>query len=124
MIIALYTVTILWIAIGTFLIVYTERTMEVLKKLLFIERVRILAILPIIFGIILTAGAFAYPQIFWLCLVLGLIALIKGVYLVMAPLSQIKGLIDWWFNRANDSIIRLCGLISFVLGIAIISNLR
>ncbi|UCF72386.1 MAG: hypothetical protein JSW35_09400 [Deltaproteobacteria bacterium] len=124
MIVALYAVAILWIAVGTLLVVYTEGTVGVLKKLLLIERVRILAILPIVFGIILIAGAFAYTGIFWLCLVLGLLALIKGVYLLMGPLSQIKGLIDWWFTRASGSIIRLCGLVVFLLGIAIISNLQ
>ncbi len=124
MIIALYIVAILWIVIGTFSILYTEKTMEVLKKLFFIEKVRVLAILPIIFGIILIAGAFVCNQIFWLSLILGLLALIKGAYLVIGPLSQIRVLFDWWFNRANDRIIRLWGLIIFVLGIAIMSNLR
>jgi len=114
----------LWIVIGTFSILYTEKTMEVLKKLFFIEKVRVLAILPIIFGIILIAGAFVCNQIFWLSLILGLLALIKGAYLVIGPLSQIRVLFDWWFNRANDRIIRLWGLIIFVLGIAIMSNLR
>ena len=122
MIIALYFVAILWIVIGTFLIVYTERTMEVLKKLLFIERVRLLAILPIIFGIILIVGAFAY-KIFWLSLILGLLSLIKGVYLVIGPLPQIKALINWWCNTASAGIIRLCGLIIFALGMVLISNL-
>jgi len=123
MIIALYFVAILWIVIGTFLIVYTERTMEVLKKLLFIERVRLLAILPVIFGIILIVGAFAYTQIFWLSLILGLLSLIKGVYLVIGPLLQIKALINWWCNTASAGIIRLCGLIIFALGMVLISNL-
>ena len=124
MIIALYTIAVLWIIIGTFSILYTEKTMEVLKKLFFIEKVRVLAILPIIFGIVLIAGAFVCTQIFWLSLILGLLALIKGIYFIMGPLPQIKGLIDWWFNRASERITRLWGLIIFVLGIAMISNLR
>lgn len=123
MIIALYVVAILWIVIGTFLIVYTERIMEVLKKLLFMERIRLLAILPVIFGIILIVGAFAYSQIFWLSLILGLLSLIKGVYLVIGPLPQIKALINWWCNTASATIIRLCGLIIFALGMVSISNL-
>jgi len=123
MIIALYVVAILWIAIGTSLIVYTETTVGVLRKILLIEKVRILAILPIILAIVLIAGALACTQIFWLSLILGLLAFMKGLYLLMGPLSQIRGLIDWWFTKASDSVIRLCGLIAFVLGIAIISNL-
>lgn len=122
--IALYIIAILWIVIGIFVILYTERAMKIFKKLFFIEKVRVLAILPIIFGIVLIIGAFVCTQIFFLSLILGLLALLKGLYLVMGPLPQIKRLMDWWFNKANDSYIRLCGLIIFVLGIAMISNLR
>lgn len=124
MIVALYIVAILWMASGTFLIVYTEGAKQVLKKLVSIEKTRILAIFPLGFGIILIAGALAYSQIFWLCLVLGMLAFMKGLYLALGPLSRIRALIDWWFTKASDSAIRLCGLITFVLGIAILSNLR
>lgn len=121
--IALYIIAILWIVTGVFIILYTERTMKILKKLFFIEKVRLLSILPIIFGIVLIIGAFVCTQIFFLSLVLGVLALLKGLYLVMGPLSQIKRIMDWWFNKASDSYIRLCGLIIFILGIAVLSNL-
>jgi len=121
--IALYIIAILWIVIGVFIILYTERTMKILRKLFFIEKVRLLSIVPIIFGIVLVIGAFVCTQIFFLSFILGVLALLKGLYLVMGPLSQIKRLMDWWFNKASDTYIRLCGLIIFVLGIAVLSNL-
>jgi len=119
----LYGIAIFWIVIGVFLILYTERTMEFLKTLFFIERVRMLAILPIAFGIILTVSAFVYTQIFWLCFILGLLSLLKGLYFLAGPISQIKAIIEWWFTRASSSIIRLCALIILIIGIAIMSNL-
>ena len=82
MIIALYIVAIVWIVIGIFLILYTEGTMGVLKKLFFIEKVRVLAILPIIFGIVLITGAFVCAQVFWLSLILGMLSLIKGIFFI------------------------------------------
>jgi len=121
--IALYIIAILWIVIGVFIILYTERTMKILRKLFFIEKVRLLSILPIIFGIVLIIGAFVCTQIFFLSFILGVLALLKGLYLVMGPLSQIKRIMDWWFNKASDSYIRLCGLIIFIIGIAVLSNL-
>lgn len=121
--IALYIIAILWIVIGVFIILYTERTMKILRKLFFIEKVRLLSILPIIFGIVLIIGAFVCTQVFFLSFILGVLALLKGLYLVMGPLSQIKRIMDWWFNKASDSYIRLCGLIIFILGIAVLSNL-
>jgi len=97
--------------------------MKILRKLFFIEKVRLLSILPIIFGIVLIIGAFVCTQLFFLSFILGVLALLKGLYLVMGPLSQIKRIMDWWFNKASDSYIRLCGLIIFILGIAVLSNL-
>jgi len=121
--IALYIVAILWIAIGVFILLYTEKTMNIFKKLFHTEKVRVLSILPILFGIVLIIGAFVCTQVFFLSLVLGMLALLKGLYLIMGPMSQIKRLMDWWFNKATTSFIRLCGLIIFVLGITLLSNL-
>ena len=121
--IALHIIAILWIVIGVFILLYTERTMKILKKLFLTERVRALSIVPIIFGIVLVIGAFVCTQVFFLSLVLGVLALLKGLYLIMGPMPQIKRLMDWCFNKASTSYIRLCGLIIFVLGIAILSNL-
>ena len=121
--IALYVVAILWIIIGVFILLYTERTMKIFKKLFLTEKVRMLSILPIIFGMVLVIGAFVCRQIFFLSLILGVLALIKGLYLIMGPMPQIKRLMDWWFNKATTSFIRFCGLIIFVLGIALLSNL-
>ena len=121
--IALYVVAILWIIIGVFILLYTERTMTIFKKLFLTEKVKVLSILLIIFGMVLVIGAFVCTQVFFLSLVLGVIALIKGLYLIMGPMPQIKRLMDWWFNKATTSFIRLCGLIIFVLGVALLSNL-
>ena len=121
--IALYTVAILWIVIGVFIILFTEKTMKVLKKLFFTKKVKVLSIFPIIFGFVLIIGAFVCTQIFFLSLILGVFALLKGLYLIMGPMAQINRIMDWWFNKASGSYIRLCGLIIFVLGIAILSNL-
>jgi hypothetical protein len=119
----LYGIAIFWIAIGTLLVLYTEKTMEYLKRLFFIKRVRLLAILPIAFGTILIAGAFVHTQIFWLCFALGLLSLLKGLYFLAGPVHQIKAMLEWWFFRASSVIIRLCALIILILGIAVMSNL-
>ena len=121
--IALYIIAILWVVIGVLILLYTERTMKILKKLFFAEKVRALSIVPIFFGIVLVIGAFVCTQVFFLSFILGALALLKGLYLIMGPMPQIKRLMDWWFNKAGASYIRLCGLIIFVLGIALLSNL-
>ena len=58
--VALYVISILWIVLGTLLIIYTESTKGFLKKLFYTEHIRLLAILPVLFGLILGIGAFLY----------------------------------------------------------------
>jgi uncharacterized protein YjeT (DUF2065 family) len=123
MIIALYVIAVLFIAAGVLLVIYTEGMNGVLKKLLSVRRIKLLAVIPLIFGIGLIAGSLASEQVFWLALILGFLALLKGMYVIIAPSAQIKGLIDRWFTRAGHRSMRLYGLIVFVLGIAILSQL-
>ena len=123
MIIVLHVIAILFIVAGVLLVLYTEEMNGVLKKLLSVRSVKLLAVIPLIFGIGLIAGSLASKEVFWLALILGFLALLKGMYLIIGPSAQIKGLIDRWFTRAGYRIMRLYGLIVFVLGIAILSQL-
>jgi hypothetical protein len=123
MTVVLYILAILWIVAGTFLVLYTESTKEVFRKLFFTDHFRWLAALPLIFGVILVLGAFSHKDMFWLVFVLGLLGLLKGVFLIMGPSAQIKRLLDWWFHKASERTIRLNGLISVILGTAILSYL-
>ena len=108
---------------GTFLVLYTEATQEVLKKLFFTDHFRWVAALPLIFGILLVVGAFFHKEMFWLIFVLGVLGILEGLFLIIGPSGQIKELIDWWFHKASDRTIRLSGLISVILGTAILSYL-
>jgi len=121
--IVLYIISILWIVVGVFLVIYTEGTREFYKKLFLKDSVKWMAVIPAIFGVILVVGSFYCERVFWLAIILGLLALAKGGYIFFAPSSQIKGLLEWWFNRASDGTIRLFGLIIFILGSAMLSYL-
>ena len=122
--IVLYIISILWIATGTLLIIYTESTRGFLKRIFLIERTRWLALLPLVFGAVLVVGAFYQRQLFWLAIILGGLAIIKGFYVSLGPEAQIRTLMDWWFHKADERTIRLHGLITFILGAAIFSYLR
>jgi hypothetical protein len=105
-------------------IVFTERAKEVFKKVFYTEKVRRLSFLPFLFGLVLITGAFYQREVFWFTLILGLLAISKGVYLYMAPPEQSKALMDWWFFKTRPETVRFMGLIIFVLGIALFSYLR
>ena len=121
--VVLYILAILWIVIGTFLVLYTESTREVFKKFFLTDHFRWLAALPLVFGILLVVGAFTQKEMFWLVFILGLLGVLKGVFLIVGPSAQIKKLLQWWFHEASERTIRLNGLISVILGTAILSYL-
>jgi hypothetical protein len=119
----LYIISVIWIAAGVFLILYTERYREFSKKMFPTDKLKIWAVVPLFFGVVLVLGAFFEKEVFWLAFILGLIALLKGIYLIAGPSAQAKKLVEWWFEKANDRIIRLSGLIIFFLGSAIFTSL-
>jgi uncharacterized protein YjeT (DUF2065 family) len=124
MTIALIVVAFIWIILGIFLIIYTSQTRRIMQKVFSPDDIKPLAVIPAVFGIVLVIGAFYHKEMFWLALILGLIAILKGVYLFTGPVNQIDKILDWWFNRAGEVTFRLCGLILFTLGLTLLSYLR
>jgi uncharacterized protein YjeT (DUF2065 family) len=123
MTVLLYIISLIWIAAGVFLIIYTERYREFSKKIFPTDKLKRWAVVPLLFGVILVVGAFFKKEVFWLAFILGLLALLKGAYLIAGPSAQAKKLVEWWFEKASDKTIRLSGLIIFFLGSAIFSSL-
>jgi len=123
MIALLYIISVIWIAAGVFLILYTERYREFSKKMFPTDKLKVWAVVPLFFGVVLVLGAFFEKEVFWLAFILGLLALLKGVYLIVGPSAQSNKLLEWWFEKASDRIIRLSGLIIFFLGSAIFTSL-
>jgi uncharacterized protein YjeT (DUF2065 family) len=123
MIALLYIISVIWIAAGVFLIIYTDRYREFSKKVFPTDKLKVWAVVPLFFGVVLVLGAFFEREVFWIAFILGLLALLKGVYLIVGPPAQVKKLLDWWFEKASDRIIRLSGLIIFFLGSAIFTSL-
>jgi hypothetical protein len=121
--VAVLIISLLWIVLGVLLILYTQESRNFLRKLFYLERVRVLAIIPLILGCILVIGAFYGPSILWLVLILGLLAVAKGLYGILGPMARIKQSLDWWYYRAEERTIRLCGLIIFILGLAVLTNM-
>ncbi|MFC1580320.1 hypothetical protein ACFL4N_05345 [Thermodesulfobacteriota bacterium] len=121
--IALIVIAILWIAVGALFIIHTRKTREFYEKLLYKRNPKLLAIMPLAFGILFAVGAFYYKEMFGLVFILGVLGILKGAYLILGPADQIKRVMEWWYKDAGDGTIRLFGLIIFILGCAIFSYL-
>jgi energy-converting hydrogenase Eha subunit H len=120
----LYFIALFWIAWGTFVVVFTEKSRELYKRLFLTRKMKHLSVVAVVFGVVLIIGAFLHRDIFWFVFILGLLGISKGIYLYMAPPEQSSALMDWWFVRARPETVRLMGLVLFVLGIALFSYLR
>lgn len=104
---------------GIFLLIFTERTRELYRKTFLVENLKKLSFVPLAFGIILIAGAFSGECFLWLPFILGLAGIAKGIYFFVTSTDQARAIMEWWFFSASQETIRLFGLISFVLGIAL-----
>jgi uncharacterized protein YjeT (DUF2065 family) len=116
----LYGFALFWIAVGSLFILYTDESRRVLRNVMGEVMPRPLAFVPMVVGILLIISARASGA-FWFILILGLLAVGKGLYLLLAPRSQTKALLAWWLNSAQDRTYRFWGLIIVVLGMAILS---
>ncbi len=120
MIWVLYGLAFFWIAAGTSFILYTEESRRFLENSMAKMNPKFLAFIPMIVGVLLILAARASGA-FWFILILGLLAIGKGLYFLLGPRGQIKALFDWWFKSAQDRTYRFWGLIVVLLGMVILS---
>jgi uncharacterized protein YjeT (DUF2065 family) len=116
----LYFISVVWISTGACIILYTSETRNTCKKLLpSINRI-VLSALPSALGVLLiiSASASIHP---WLVRFLGLIGLIKGGIMVLNPKGMYAKILPWCLDSLSDQGFRLIGIITVILGTAVLS---
>jgi uncharacterized protein YjeT (DUF2065 family) len=115
----LYLISGAMIAIGACAILYTGETRDTLKPLSSMNRIA-LSTLPVAFGVlmIISASACLHP---WLIRFLGLLGVAKGVFIFMNPKGMYQKTLQWYFESVSDQGHRLMGMISVILGTAVLS---
>jgi uncharacterized protein YjeT (DUF2065 family) len=116
----LYFISVAWISIGACTILYTAETRNTYKSLLSKTNRKVLSALPFAAGILLviSASASAYP---WLIRFFGLIALIKGGFVFVNPNGMYDKIIRWYIESVSEQGHRLFGIITVILGTAVLS---
>ena len=116
----LYAISLIWITFGSCGILYTGETRNVFKTILEGTDRRLLSVLPFIAGILFlfSASACRYP---WFIRFFGLMALIKGAFVLWNPNDLYDHLTDWYLNSASNQFHRLWGIIALILGAAVLS---
>ena len=116
----LYLVSFVWISIGSFAILYTDDSRNTLKRSLSAMNRKVLSVLPLAFGIlmILAGSGSLHP---WLIRLLGLLSLIKGIFIIINPMSLYEKSTQWYLESVSNQGYRLTGIITIILGTAILS---
>lgn len=116
----LYVVSLLCVAIGSGTILYTSEYRNLMSQFVIGADRRIVAIPPVIVGILLIIS-FTASQNRWFVILLGVIAVLKGVFVFFNPKGYYDQCSDWYIKTASDQTYRLLGIIAIILGTTIMS---
>ena len=116
----LYVISVLWIALGSCFVLYTTECRKVLVNLLKGVDRRFLAFLPAVFGILLIVSA-SHVRNPGFVRLLGLLAVAKGVFIFTNPQGLYGQVTEWYLDKASDQTYRFFGIISLILGTAVLS---
>ena len=116
----LYAISLFWVAIGCCTIIYTIETRNVLKNIFNKIDRKIISVFEVVMGILLVVSATASHHS-WLIRLIGFMAVIEGVVIFYIPKNLYDELIDWYLNSASDQTYRLFGIVTLILGTAVLS---
>ena len=115
----LYAISILWIAAGVCFILYTDDSRQWYRKILDGMDRRIVAILPLVAGILFLASA-GHSRNSWVIVLFGILGLAKGVAIFFNPSGLYEKTVEW-ILETSDHNFRFFGIIALVLGTALFS---
>jgi len=116
----LYLFSMVWIAAGGFLILYTDQCRDVMGKA-FARMGRVpMAATAAVIGLLLVLSARGSANA-GVIVVIGLLAIGKGAVFFWNPNQMYEKTLGWWLTDAADQMYRLAGIIVVVLGTALIS---
>lgn len=116
----LYVMSLLWIVAGACFILYTDDCRRYLHKALKAVDPRFMAVLPAVVGILLIVAA-AQTRNAWFVRLLGVIALAKGGFVFFNPKGLYDQVAEWYLEGASDQTFRFFGIVSLILGTAVMS---
>jgi uncharacterized protein YjeT (DUF2065 family) len=116
----LYLVSFLCIGMGGCTILYTDETRRFVKSIFNEIDRKFISAFELIMGILLLISATASRQS-WFIRLFGLLAILEGAVIFLIPKNLYDELMDWYLNSASNQTYRLFGILSLILGTAILS---
>jgi uncharacterized protein YjeT (DUF2065 family) len=116
----IYLFSMVWIAAGGFLILYTDQCRDIMEKA-FARMGRVpMAVTAAVIGLLLVLAARGSANA-GVIFIIGLLAIGKGVVFFWNPKQIYEKTLQWWLTDVADQTYRLAGIIIVVLGTALIS---
>jgi len=116
----LYVISFFCIAMGCCTILYTDETRRFVKSIFNEIDRKFISAFEIIMGVLLLISATASRQS-WFIRLFGLLAILEGAVIFLIPKNLYDELMDWYLNSASNQTYRLFGILSLILGTAILS---
>ncbi len=116
----LYFTGAVWIAAGAWFVLYTKESRDFTEKFLRTVNGMFVSFLALVFGILLIVSSF-YSREPVFVFVLGILGAAKGCLFLANPRNIYFKARDWLLEKASDQTIRLFGIISLILGTAVLS---
>ncbi len=117
----LFGISMLWIMAGALIILKTEMVRRKFFDKLKMAIPKKLGPIPIIVGGLLILSAHASSQDI-IIFILGVLAVLKGVFFMAAPEEKVKRLIDWWL-AGSDRMYKGWGIFMMLLGVFILGTM-
>lgn len=116
----LYAISMLWIILGCCAILYTASTRRYIKNIIHGTDLKLIAVVPLLTGLLLlfAGSASHYP---WVVRFIGLIVVIKGVFIALNPNKMMTAINEWYIQTAADQSYRFFGILFIILGTALFS---
>lgn len=115
-----YLLGFMYIAICSFLILYTRETVNAFNKWFHRCELRYLSIIPAVVGLLflMSANATCYP---WVFRIIAVIAFAEAVLALINPRQIYSRMVDWYFGALSDRTQRLFGILGIIFGTVILT---
>lgn len=109
-------VGLLWIVMGIFGLLSTKKVILALGNWLKNTKRQSLTLLQLIVGILLLISASSVRED-WFVRALGIIACLKGLWIISMPEKKLKTMIDWWLS-GPETFYKAWAIFALILGVA------
>lgn len=114
-------ISIFWIIIGVLCVFTTDMVRKkFFNKILNFKDMKKISPIPIVIGIFLLLSA-SYNQYSLLIVLIGLLALLKGIIMIVAP-EKMEKMKSWWV-KANNKTYKIYGVCIIIMGVIVLKGI-